>query len=84
MQAPCLPPGSPQYEGHYPTSSSASIIGLKRHPALPVHGLWVATLRPLPYGHTAVFAVGPLSELSPVLFSRTSGDACTASQHTHQ
>ena len=39
------------------------------------------TLWPQPYGHTAVSAVGPLSELSPVLISRTSRDACTVSQH---
>ena len=79
MQAPHPPPGLPPYEGHFPTSSSASATGLGRHPASPVHGLWVATLWPVPYSHTAVSAIGPLSELSPVLFSWTSGDACTAS-----
>ena len=84
MWAPCPPPGLPPYEGHSPTGSSASTAGLKRHPASPVHSLWVTTLWPLPYGHRAVSAIGPLSELNPVLFSQTSGDACTVSRHTHQ
>ena len=74
----------PWYAGHYPTSSSASATDREKHPASPVHGLQIATLRPLPYGHTDTFAVGPLSEQSLVRSSQTSGDACTASRHTCQ
>ena len=79
MQWGMLPPRLQPLADYYHTSSLASATGLGRHPALPGHGLWVTTLWPLPYGHTAVFAIGPHSELSPVLFSRTSGDTCTAS-----
>ena len=67
------------YAGHFLTGSSASATDRKKHPALPVHSLRVATPRPQPYGHTDVSAIGPLSEQSLEPFSQTSRDACTAS-----
>ena len=41
--------GFARYAGHYPTGSSASAADHEKHPASPVHGLQIATLRPRPY-----------------------------------
>ena len=84
MWAPRLPRGFAWYAGRYPTGSSASAADREKRPASPVHNLQIATLWPQPYGHTDTFAVGPLSEQSLVQSSQTSGDAYTASRHTHQ